>query len=80
MNGHGDAITAAEDEPPVLDWHQEIAAMKPVDEQFPDGKYPVGQCETYYIPGNSSQPFVRRVLVPSSKSSSPKSTVRFRKR
>ncbi|EYC35673.1 hypothetical protein Y032_1002g3354 [Ancylostoma ceylanicum] len=54
MNGGGDVVPAAE-EPPTIDWHAEIAAMKPVDEQFPDGKYPVGQCETYYLMGKDGR-------------------------
>ncbi|KAK6029728.1 hypothetical protein OSTOST_04157 [Ostertagia ostertagi] len=50
MNGGGDTVLNGVEEAPVVDWHKEITAMKPIDEQFPDGKYPVGQCETYYLP------------------------------
>ncbi|XGW31778.1 hypothetical protein V3C99_010164 [Haemonchus contortus] len=55
MNGGGDTLPEAVEEAPVVDWHKEIAAMKPIDEQFPDGKYPVGQCETYYLPGKDGR-------------------------
>ncbi|KAK6039666.1 hypothetical protein COOONC_22831, partial [Cooperia oncophora] len=55
VNGGGDTIPNGVEEAPVVDWHQEIAAMKPIDEQFPDGKYPVGQCETYYLPGKDGR-------------------------
>ncbi|WKY04278.1 hypothetical protein Q1695_005345 [Nippostrongylus brasiliensis] len=55
MNGGGDTVPAEEEAPKVLDWHEEVAAMKPVDEQFPDGKFPVGQCETYYLMGKDGR-------------------------
>uniref|UniRef100_A0A0K0CX65 Methionine aminopeptidase 2 n=1 Tax=Angiostrongylus cantonensis TaxID=6313 RepID=A0A0K0CX65_ANGCA len=42
-------------EPPTIDWRSEIAAMTPVDEQFTDGNYPVGQCENYYITGKDGR-------------------------
>ncbi|PIO53389.1 hypothetical protein TELCIR_25277 [Teladorsagia circumcincta] len=55
MNGGGDTVLNGVEEAPVVDWHKEITAMKPIDEQFPDGKYPVGQCETYYLPGKDGR-------------------------
>ncbi|EFO91083.1 hypothetical protein CRE_23833 [Caenorhabditis remanei] len=37
-------------------WEAEIAAMKPIDEQFPDGKYPHSKDETpYYLKGKDGR-------------------------
>ncbi|KAK6747844.1 hypothetical protein RB195_000812 [Necator americanus] len=54
INGEGDTAPVAE-QPLIIDWHAEIESMKPVDEQFPDGKFPVGQCETYYLIGKDGR-------------------------
>ncbi|KAJ1366807.1 Methionine aminopeptidase 2 [Parelaphostrongylus tenuis] len=54
---NGDAVDGVVDsrELPTVDWHAEIAAMTPVDEQFSDGNYPMGQCENYYINGKDGR-------------------------
>ncbi|KJH49493.1 methionine aminopeptidase, type II [Dictyocaulus viviparus] len=54
-NGAGDSDFVDVGYPSTIDWHSEIAAMKPVDEQFSDGKYPLGQCEDYYIMGKDGR-------------------------
>ncbi|VDK57272.1 unnamed protein product, partial [Cylicostephanus goldi] len=54
INGGGDAMPEME-KTQAVDWHGEVAAMKPVDEQFPDGKFPLGQCETYYLMGKDGR-------------------------
>ncbi|CAD6197104.1 unnamed protein product [Caenorhabditis auriculariae] len=41
---------------PTVDWKAEIAAMKPIDEQFPNGDFPHSKDEsTYYLPGKDGR-------------------------